>query len=127
MPPHPIPILDIAIIINQSTMIIFSTFEELLNKLSILDDDAFFYIPIGIPFNQFTKIAYMKEDDVDESIEINDDLVPIEIHNANMKSLIEVTTFRDIIDLYSKKHPNASNDEFFHALLYYLEHDDFLE
>jgi len=108
-------------------MITFSTFEELLNKLSTLDDDAFFYIPNGRQFDPFTKIAYMKEDDVDETIEINDDLLPIEIHNANMKSLIEVKTFRDIIDVYSKKHENASNKEYFNALLHYLEKDDFLD
>ena len=56
--------------------------------------------------------------------------IPISLKDFNVKSFLDVQTFQDIIILKLEKNPNLSLDQvdiFLEAIMYYLEHDDFLE
>jgi hypothetical protein len=55
---------------------------------------------------------------------------PITLKDFNVKRLLDVQTFKDIIELKLENHPELSLeniDVFVEAILYYLEHDDFLD
>jgi hypothetical protein len=56
--------------------------------------------------------------------------IPITLKDFNVKSLLDIQTFQDIIELKLENHPELSLDQvdvFLEALLYYLEHDDFMD
>ena len=56
--------------------------------------------------------------------------IPISLKDFNVKSLLNVQTFQDIIDLKIENNPElklSQTDVFLEAILYYLENDDFLD
>ena len=105
----------------------FNNFEELFQNLSALPSDAFLYISKSSEDIFSSKFVVMPQDEIDEEVETEDDIIPKEIYEMGMKSFIEVATFKDIIEVYSRKHPLIDAQSCLTALKYYLKHDDFME
>jgi len=56
--------------------------------------------------------------------------IPMSLKDFDVKSLLDLQTFQDIIIIKLEKNPKLSLsqvDVFLEAILYYLQHDDFLE
>ncbi|MBL7798023.1 MAG: hypothetical protein JNJ90_16140 [Saprospiraceae bacterium] len=105
----------------------FQNFEELFQNWLTLPSDAFLYISKSDGDIFTSTFAVIPQDEIDEEVETEDDIVPKEIYEMGMRSFIEVSTFKDIIDVYSHKHPLLDVQGCLKALIHYLKHDDFLE
>lgn len=56
--------------------------------------------------------------------------IPVSLESFDVKRLLDVQTFQDIIDNKLEHNPHLSlnnTDVFFEAIIYYLENDDFLD
>lgn len=56
--------------------------------------------------------------------------IPVSLASFDVKRLLDVQTFQDIIDNKLEHNPNLSlekTDIFLEAIIYYLENDDFLD
>jgi hypothetical protein len=55
---------------------------------------------------------------------------PVLLKDFDVKSLLDIQTFEDIIDLKMNNNPELKLEQtygFLEAILYYLEHDDFMD
>jgi hypothetical protein len=56
--------------------------------------------------------------------------MPVILRDFDVKSLLDIQIFQDIIDLKMENNPELKleqTDVFLEAILYYLEHDDFMD
>jgi hypothetical protein len=111
------------------------------NNLSeiILDKDN--YPNAGRVFIEKSKLNDMKNSnywiissqesrDMDYIEDERGNQIPVILKDFNVKRLLDVQTFQDIIDLKIENNPNiklGQTDVFFEAIMYYLENDDFMD
>jgi hypothetical protein len=56
--------------------------------------------------------------------------IPVTLKDFNVKRLLDIQTFKGIIDIKLENHPDITLEQidvFVEAILYYLEHDDFMD
>jgi hypothetical protein len=79
---------------------------------------------------QYWVIASKEAKELDYVEDERGSRIPITLRDFNVKSLLDIQTFRAIIELKLENHPELSLnkiDVFVKAILYYLEHDDFMD
>lgn len=69
---------------------------------------------------------YGKKDVIDYVTE-NGQVIPEQLTGEGYFAWFDSATVQDIIDNEFDKHPNASDEDIIAAILYYSEHDDFID
>lgn len=103
-------------------MIIVKGISGLLNIFKGLEEPWCFFVTVGFK-NEIDDIRngnYLVAETEDEFDEL--DGIPDEY-----KPWLEYQTFRAIIENKLNHHPQATNDEFLNAVVYYLEEDNFMD
>ena len=100
----------------------FQGIQTLIAAVGSLPDCGFLYItgnsdtdtPAGLQ-----SCSFLLPDTEEDELFIED--------NSDYNSWLEAPTFSDIIENYTRKHPNASEAALIRAVLHYWEKDDFLD
>lgn len=107
-------------------MKIYNDFTELSRDWKNMPNKGFLYIKQNREDFRSTSYAIILNEEIEEEIEQDRELIPIQAYQLNMKPLIEVLTLKDIFKHAEKQNPNADEDTLFKSFEYYLDKDDFL-
>jgi hypothetical protein len=106
----------------------FDTLEELIKEYENLPGDAFIYASKSIIEEENLEIGkYLVLESDEENELIENDSLPKQAYDRNMVWLIEVETFKDVINFQNDKNPNSNYQDYIGAIAYYLSYDDFLD
>lgn len=103
-------------------MIVINGFDELLTKRDEIPDVGWLYVEESSDLEYKKDInegKYFIDQDEDEDEEI--DL------EENYGTFLEAPIFKAIVENKLEHHPDSDRDDFFNAVIHYLENDDFLD
>ena len=106
-------------------MIEFEGIDQLLKMIDKIPVDAFIYKSLNEEISQ-AKFLLVEEDEIEEEIETEEDLVPIQAFKRNMGTWLEVAGLKDILLNYQNNNKDFTLDKVVAAINFYLENDDFL-
>ncbi|PTB21040.1 hypothetical protein C9I57_09980 [Trinickia symbiotica] len=109
-------------------MKLYRTIQELLGELDKLNWDAALFVDQSswATKPRETEILYLEGDDELEDVVAGTHLPKI-ANDRGMRQLLDVETFRDVVNFEGKRNSAASEADIIHALDYYREKDDFYD
>jgi hypothetical protein len=95
-------------------------FDELLSTVESLPDAGWLYVDTDFDLESKSDILlkkyYLAENETEEMD-----------FEENFGTFVEAPIFRGIVENKLEQHPGAGKAEFLEAVVYYLEHDDFVD
>ncbi|MBW1253206.1 DUF7716 domain-containing protein [Pantoea allii] len=101
-------------------MIVINGFDELLKKCHELPDVGWLYVGESFDLESKKDInegRYFIAQDEDEEMDFEE----------NYGTFLEAPIFKAIIENKLEHHPDSDRDDFFNAVIHYLENDDFMD
>lgn len=108
----------------------FGTIGDLINAYKTLPCDAYIYCSKSVIETEYLekgKYLVIESEEENEYVETEVGEVPKQAYDLDMSALVDVETFKDILDFQYKLNPKTQYKDCINAIGYYLSNDEFLD